>query len=97
LSEKDGFAFFAKTVLADAFNSQRYRIVNGRFVATTPSPPGTLVGNDATGGPQYDVVQRFQQSVAADRYLGDSANAAKDQKILDVLNQLDSIRNRGTA
>jgi hypothetical protein len=97
LSEKDGFAFFAKTVLADAFNSQHYRIINGQLVATTPSPPGTIIGNDAPGGPQYDVVQRFQQSVAADQSFGDSANAAKDQKILDVLNQLDSIRNGGTA
>jgi hypothetical protein len=97
LSEKDGFAFFAKTVLADAFDSQHYRIINGQLVATTPSPPGTLIGNDAPGGQQYDVVQRFQQSLAADQSFGDSQNAAKDQKILDVLNQLDSIRNGGTA
>jgi hypothetical protein len=97
LSEKEGLAFFAKTVLADAFNSQHYRIIKGQFVATTPSPPGTIVGNDAPGGPQYDVVQRFQQSVAADRSLGDSANADKDQKILDVLNQLDSLHNGGTS
>jgi hypothetical protein len=97
LSEKEGLAFFAKTVLADAFNSQHYRIINGQFVATTPSPPGTIVGNDAPGGPQYDVVQRFQQSVAADRSFGDSANADRDQKILDVLNQLDSLHNGGTS
>jgi hypothetical protein len=87
LSEKEGLAF----------NSQHYRIINGQFVATTPSPPGTIVGNDAPGGPQYDVVQRFQQSVAADRSFGDSANADRDQKILDVLNQLDSLRNGGTS
>jgi hypothetical protein len=97
LSQKDGFAFFSKTVLSDAFDSQHYRIINGQLVATTPSPPGTLIGNDAPGGQQYDVVQRFQQSLAADQSFGDSANAAKDQKILDVLNQLDSIRNSSSA
>jgi hypothetical protein len=97
LSQKDGLTFFSKTVLSDAFNSQHYRIINGQLVATTPSPPGTLIGNDAPGGPQYDVVQLFQQSLAADQSFGDSANAAKDQKILDVLNQLDQIRNGSTA
>ena len=97
LSQKDGLTFFSKTVLSDAFNSQHYRIINGQLVATTPRPPGTLIGNDAPGGPQYDVVQRFQQSLAADQSFGDSANAAKDQKILDVLNQLDQIRNGSTA
>jgi len=97
LSQKDGLTFFSKTVLSDFFDSQHYRIINGQLVATTPSPPGTLVGNDAPGGQQYDVVQRFQQSLAADQSFGDSANAAKDQKILDVLNQLDSIRNGSSA
>jgi hypothetical protein len=93
LSQEDGLTFFSKTVLSDFFDSQHYRIINGQLVATTPSPPGTLVGNDAPGGQQYDVIQRFQQSLAADQYFGDSANAVKDQKILGVLNQLDSIRN----
>src|SRR6516164_7673671 len=97
LSQTDGFRLFNQTVLADAFNSQHYRIVNGQFVATTPSPPGTIIGNDAPGGSQYDLVQRVQQSLAADQYFGDSANAAKDQRILDALNQLDSIRNGTTA
>jgi hypothetical protein len=91
LSNTDGFRLFNQTVLADAFNSQHYRIINGQLVATTPSPPGTIVGNDAPGGPQYDVVQRVQQSLAADQYFGDSANAARDQRILDVLNQLDTL------
>ena len=97
LSEKDGLHLYFNTVLADQFNSQHYRIINGQLVATTPSPPGTIVGNDAPGGPQYDVVQRVQQSLAADQYFGDSQNAAQDQKILDALNQLDSIRNGTTA
>ena len=97
LSNTDGFRLFNQTVLADAFNSQHYRIINGQLVATTPSPPGTIIGNDAPGGPQYDVVQRVQQSLAADQYFGDSANAAKDQRILNALNQLDSIRNGTTA
>ena len=97
LSNTDGFRLFNQTVLADAFNSQHYRIINGQLVATTPNPPGTIIGNDAPGGPQYDVIQRVQQSLAADQYFGDSANAAKDQKILDALNQLDSIRNGTTA
>jgi hypothetical protein len=97
LSEKDGLHLYFNTVLADQFNSQHYRIVNGQLVATTPSPPGTIVGNDAPGGPQYDVVQRVQQSLAADQYFGDSANAATDQRILDALNQLDSIRSGTTA
>jgi hypothetical protein len=97
LSENDGLSLFFKTVLADAFNSQHYRIINGQLVATTPSPPGTIIGNDAPGGPQYDAVQRFQQSLAADQYFGDTANASQDQKILNVLNQIDSIRNGGTA
>jgi len=96
LSQNDGLTFFSRTVLADAFNSQHYRIINGQMVATTPSPPGTIIGNDPPGGPQYDVVQRFQQSLSADQYFGDTANAAKDQKILNVLNNLDSIRNGGT-
>jgi hypothetical protein len=39
------------------------------------------------------VIQRVQQSFAADQSFGDSQNAAQDQKILNVLNQLDSIRN----
>ena len=89
--------FFNKTVLSDFFDSQHYRIINGQLVATTPSPPGTLVGNDAPGGQQYDVIQRFQQSLAADQSFGDSQNAAQDQKILTVLNQLDSIRNGSSA
>jgi hypothetical protein len=93
LSNTDGFRLFSQTVLADAFNSQHYRIVNGQFVATTPSAPGTIVGNDAPGGPQYDLIQRVQQSLAADQYFGDSANAAADQRIFDALNQLDSIHN----
>jgi hypothetical protein len=97
LSQKDGLTFFSKTVLSDFFDSQHYRDVNGQFVATTPSPPGTLIGNDAPGGQQYDVIQRFQQSLAADQSFGDSANAAKDQKILDVLTQLDAIRNGSSA
>jgi len=97
LSEKDGLHLYFNTVLADQFNSQHYRIINGQLVATTPSAPGTIIGNDAPGGPQYDVVQRVQQSLAADQYFGDSANAAKDQRILDALNQLDSIRNGTTA
>src|SRR6516225_478755 len=97
LSEKDGLHLYFNTVLADQFNSQHYRIINGQLVATTPSPPGTIIGNDAPGGPQYDVVQRVQQSLAADQYFGDSANAAKDQRILNALNQLDSIRNGTTA
>jgi hypothetical protein len=98
LSQKDGLHLFATTVLADAFNAQHYRIVNGQLVATTPSPPGTLIGaGGPAGGPQYDIVQRVQQSLAADRYFGDSQNAAGDQKILDVLNKLDAIRNGGTA
>jgi len=94
LSESDGLHLDFKTVLADAFDSQHYRIVNGQFVATTPSAPGTIIGNDAPGGPQYDLFQRFQQSLAADQYFGDSANAAKDQRIFDVLNQIDSLRNK---
>jgi hypothetical protein len=96
LSQKDGLDFFNKTVLSDFFDSQHYRIINGQLVATTPSPPGTLVGNDAPGGQQNDVIQRFQQSLAADQSFGDSQNAAQDQKILTVLNQLDAIRNGGT-
>jgi hypothetical protein len=92
LSDKDGFRLFNQTVLADAFNSQHYRIVNGQLVATTPSPPGTIIGNDAPGGPQYDIIQRVQQSLSADQYFGDTANAAKDQKIFNVLNQIDSLR-----
>jgi hypothetical protein len=97
LSQNDGFAFFARTVLADAFDAQHYRIINGQLVATTPSPPGTIIGNDPPGGPQYDVVQRIQQSLTADQYFGDTANAAKDQRLLSVLNKLDSVRNGGTA
>jgi hypothetical protein len=97
LSQKDSLDFFNKTVLSDFFDSQHYRIINGQLVATTPSPPGTLVGNDAPGGQQYDVIQRFQQSLAADQSFGDSQNAAQDQKILTVLNQLDSIRNGSSA
>lgn len=93
LSNKDGSQLFGETILADAFNSQHYRIINGQPVATTPSPPGTIVGNDAPGGQQYDIVQRVQQSLSADQYFGDTANASKDQKILNVLNQLDPIRN----
>jgi hypothetical protein len=93
LSDKDGFRLFDQTVLADAFNSQHYRIINGQLAATTPSPPGTIIGNDAPGGPQYDIIQRVQQSLSADQYFGDTANAAQDQKILNVLNQLDSFRN----
>jgi hypothetical protein len=92
LSDKDGFHLSVDTVLADEFNSQHYRIVNGQLVATTPSPAGTIVGNDAPGGPQYDIVQRVQQALAADQYFGDTANAAKDQRILNVLNQLESLR-----
>jgi hypothetical protein len=97
LSQKDGLDFFNKTVLSDFFDSQHYRIINGQLVATTPSPPGTLVGNDAPGGQQYDVIPRFQQSLAADQSFGDSQNAAQDQKILTVLNQLDAIRNGSSA
>jgi len=97
LSQKDGLNFFSKTVLSDFFDSQHYRIINGQLVATTPSPPGTIVGNDAPGGQQYDVIQRVQQSFAADQSFGDSQNAAQDQKILNVLNQLDSIRNGRSA
>jgi hypothetical protein len=98
LSQKDGMHLFATTVLADAFNSQHYRIVNGQLVATTPSPPGTLIGaGGPPGGPQYDIVQRVQQSLAADQYFGDTQNAAKDRNILDVLNKLDAIRNGSTA
>jgi hypothetical protein len=94
LSQKDGLRLFATTVLADAFNAQHYRIVNGQLVATTPSPPGTLIGaGGPPGGPQYDIVQRVQQSLAADQYFGDTQNAAKDQNILNVLNKLDAIRN----
>jgi hypothetical protein len=97
LSQREGFALFARTVLADAFNGQHYRIVNGQPVAATPSPPGTIVGNDPPGGPQYDIVQRVQQSLAADQYFGDTENPAKDQTILNVLNKLDAIRNGSTA
>jgi hypothetical protein len=97
ISQKDGLTFFSKTVLSDWFDSQHYRIINGQLVATTPSAPGTLIGNDPPGGPQYDVIQRFQQSLAFDQSVGDSANAAKDQKILDMLTKLDAIRNGGTA
>jgi hypothetical protein len=98
LSPYDGLRLFATTVLADAFNAQHYRIVNGQLVATTPSPPGTLIGaGGPAGGPQYDIVQRVQQSLAADQYFGDTQNAAKDQRILDVLNKLDAIRNGGAA
>jgi hypothetical protein len=92
LSDKDGFHLSVDTVLADEFNSQHYRIINGQLVATTPSPPGTIIGNDAPGGPQYDIIQRVQQSLSADQRFGDTANAAKDQRILNVLNQLDSVR-----
>jgi hypothetical protein len=92
LSNKDGFHLSVETVLADQFNSQHYRIINGQLVATTPSPPGTIIGDDPPGGPQYDIVQRVQQSLAADQYFGDTANAAKDQRILNVLNQIDSLR-----
>lgn len=97
LSQKDGFDLFSKTVLSDAFDAQHYRIINGQLVATTPSPPGTIVGNDAPGGPQYDVVQRIQQALSADQYFGDTANAAQDQNILNVLNKLDAIRNGSAA
>jgi hypothetical protein len=98
LSPYDGLRLFATTVLADAFNAQHYRIINGQLVATTPSPPGTLIGaGGPAGGPQYDIVQRVQQSLAADQYFGDTQNAAKDQRILDVLNKLDAIRNGSTA
>ena len=93
LSQKDGFRLFGETILSDFFDSQHYRIINGQLVATTPSPPGTIIGNDAPGGPQYDIVQRVQQSLTADQYFGDTANAAGDQRILTALNQLDTIRN----
>jgi len=56
-----------------------------------------LIGNDAPGGPTYDVIARFQQSLAFDRSVGDTEGAANDQKILNVLNQLDSIRNGRSA
>jgi len=97
LTQKDGFNFFDKTVLSDFFDSQHYRIINGQLVATTPSAPGTIIGNDAPGGPQYDVIQRFQQSLAFDQSVGDSKGAAQDQKILDVLNRIEALRSGGTA
>ena len=98
LSQETGVRLFATTVFSDSFNAQHYRIINGQLVATTPSPPGRLIGaGGPAGGPQYDIVQRVQQSLAADRYFGDSQNAATDQKILDVLNKIDAIRNGGTA
>jgi hypothetical protein len=96
LSQQDGLRLFGTTALADFFDSQHYREIDGQFVATAPSPTGQLIGaGGPAGGPQYDIVQRVQQSLTADQYFGDTANAAKDQKILDVLNNLDSIRNGG--
>jgi hypothetical protein len=98
LSHYEGARLFATTVLADDFNSQHYRIINGQLVATTPSPPGELIGaGGPAGGPQYDIVQRVQQALLSDQYFGDTQNAAKDQNILNVLNQLDKIRHGGTA
>ncbi|HLJ01225.1 MAG TPA: hypothetical protein VKT76_16050 [Bradyrhizobium sp.] len=60
ISQKDGLNFFTKTVFSDWFHSQHYRNINGQLVATTPSAPGTLIGNDAPGGPTHDVIQRYQ-------------------------------------
>ena len=98
ISQKDGLVLFGKTVLSDWFDSQHYRIINGQLVATTPSgSPGTIIGNDAPGGPTHDVVQRFQRSLAFDQSVGDSKSVAEDQKILNVLNQIDSIRSGGSA
>jgi hypothetical protein len=98
ISQKDGLTFFSKTVLSDWFDSQHYRIINGQLVATTPSgSPGTIIGNDAPGGPTHDVIARFQQSLAFDQSVGDTKGAAQDQKILDVLNQIEAIRNGSRA
>lgn len=98
LSQYDGVRLFATTVFADLFNSQHYRIVNGQPVATTPGPPGQLIGaGGPAGGQQYDIVQRVQQALASDQYFGDARNATKDQNILNVLNKLDEIRDGSAA
>lgn len=97
LSQKDGLTFFSKTVLSDWFDSQHYRIINGQLVATTPSAGGTLIGNDAPVGPTHDVIARFQQSLAFDQSIGDTKGTAQDQKILNVLNQIEAIRNGSSA
>jgi hypothetical protein len=93
LSQQDSSRLFGTTALADFFDSQHYHEINGQFAAATPSSPGQLIGaGGPAGGPQYDIIQRVQQSLAADQYFGDTASAAKDQQILDVLNQIDSLR-----
>jgi hypothetical protein len=90
LSQQDGLHFEALNNLEDLFNNQHFEIRNGQAVATTPSAT-------AQDGPPDDLIQRFQQQVAEDPSFGNSTQIASDQNILNVLNELDSIQNGGTA
>jgi hypothetical protein len=96
LTQQDGSHFEALNTVADVFDSQHFELRNGQLVSTTPSPSGRI--DLATQDfPPDDEIQRFQRQFAEDPSLGDSTQTAADQKILNVLNELDSIRNGGTA
>jgi hypothetical protein len=95
LTQQDGQHFLALNGMDDIFNSQHFEISNGQAIATTPSPSG-MVNIATLDVPPTNEIQLFQQQVAEDPSLGDSTQAAEDQNILNVLNQLQSIQKGGT-
>jgi hypothetical protein len=91
LSPKQGLRVFSMTTLSEFFDAQHYRIIDGQMMATTPTQQGGLIGN-TPGGPTYNIVDQIQAALTADQYFGDTANAATDKQILDVLNTLSQLR-----
>jgi hypothetical protein len=95
LTQQDGQHFLALNMMTDVYNSQHFELSNGQAIATTPSS-GT-VNLDTLDVPPTNEIQFFQYQVAEDPSLGDSTQTTEDQNILNVLNQLQSIQNGGTA
>jgi hypothetical protein len=96
LTQQDGLHLEGSNDAKALFDIEHFKIINGQVVATTPSAPGTLI-NLAQDSRPNDLVQRFKQQRTEDQSFGISTLTASDQKIVNVLNRLDSIRNGGTA
>jgi hypothetical protein len=91
ISQNDAFHMWATTTFAKFFNAQHIHLENGQMVAGNPSQPGQLIGVGSDGG-SFDPIQQMQQTLASDQYFGNTQNVARDQSILNALNQLGQLR-----
>jgi hypothetical protein len=90
LTQQEGQHFSALNDISQLLKVEHFELIDGKVVATTPSPSG-LIDLNTQDTPPDDLTQRFQNQLAEDPSLGDSTQTAEDQNILNVLNQLQSL------